>query len=278
MEDFIKIIFVEKKYFELNQKEKSMISDWAENEEEFDALKLTFLSSESIRKEMDAELSPSVKERLNERFSAKYAEENEIWWNKILMFFFPGNTQFLKKPAFKLAMVALTVALVIPFLWQNKSPQYAMNQDVENLKLETVEFSEKEIEVQLKGLVRKENSNQKEKEESLSEDIVPQVLSDSRERFREIKIEPSLDPNAKLLDQRLNLDEITIQRDDIVEEFSVASPAPTSISPKTYSNNYVQQPELLKITSDKDLIAQGKNAIPKEVEVSETMDLLTALY
>src|SRR5690554_7584341 len=59
--------------------------------------------------------------------------------NKFLHFFFPKNIQFFKKPAFQLAMVALIVILLIPFLWQERTAQYAMNEGQRKLEVEKVQ-------------------------------------------------------------------------------------------------------------------------------------------
>jgi hypothetical protein len=269
MEDFIKNIIVEKRFFELTQKEKSILKEWAENEEEFDALKLTFLSVSSFNQEKQAELSPSVKKRLNDRFAAKHVHQKEMWMNKLLLFFFPRDTQFFKKPAFQLVMVALTVALVIPFLWQNQAPQYAMNTTVEKLELDTVESLESEA--QSKELSQ-ENSDQKAEEFS-DEILEPQVSSVSEERFVETSIGPLPNPAAEELNKKFNLDEIKIDWDNGKnDEEIVANPSVKR------ANAEIQQLDEMPMFSSKDMATEYKKTVPKTVDVSETLGLLTALY
>ncbi|RYM33413.1 hypothetical protein ERX46_10760 [Brumimicrobium glaciale] len=275
MEDFIKNIIVEKRFFKLTPKEKSILKEWAENEEEFDALKLTFLSVSSFNQEKQAELSPSVKKRLNDRFAAKHVHQKEMWMNKLWLFFFPRDTQFFKKPAFQLVMVALTVALVIPFLWQNQAPQYAMNTAVEKLDpitigLDTVESLESEA--QSKELSQ-ENSDQKAVE--LSDEFrEPQISSIVEERFVETTIGPLPNPAAKEMNQNFNLEESKIDWDNGKNDDDiVASPS----AKRTQSDFRLDNVEVMS-PAGKNMDTKFSKAAPKFVDVDETMGLLMALY
>lgn len=261
MEDFIKNIIVEKKYFELTSSEKQSIQEWALNEEEFDALKAVLLATQAMTVQNESQLSPSVKQRLDDRFAAKYAHKNETAWNKFLIFFFPRDTQFFKKPAFQLVMVALVVALIIPFLWQDNPAQYAMNENRKRLEIEESkspslkgkEFQSEESEKQNQDKEKQIETSELNKEsESLKE---AEYLFEKIESVSSIVVENVID-----LKKARSMDALSSptydQIDEITEELS------------------------LTITSSEKSSARIKDvAGPKsKIETSETLDLLTALY
>lgn len=256
MEDFIKNIIVEKKFFELTPKEKSMIKEWAENEEEFDELKLTLLAASSFTKEKQVELSPSVKNRLNERFAAKYAQKNESLWNKFLIFFFPSDTQFFKKPAFQLAMVALLVLLIIPFLWQEKPAQYAMQE--KNIKIERFEEPEhkENPSTNAKKEVKVETDIAKKEGEELKDQNIVEITQSINEEVQPVlKVEQDIEVSEMYLEE-------------VVEP-----QAANRMSPD------IQQLDEIQMTPNKDLAKKKEaNNLPKKVDASETLGLLTALY
>lgn len=258
MKDFIKDIIIEKKFFELTRREKIVIKKYAKNEEEYDALKLTFLAVNSLKKENEAELSPSVKNRLSERFAAKHSQQNESFGNKILLFFFPRNTQFFKKPAFQLVMVAIVVALIVPFLWQNDAPQYAMKDDSIKLKVDSLE-----------ALNKKQNS-------SLKEEVKEEVeVQESENQLKESVIDDSpeiIAPTLDILQPKINMDYKNIQADEIYLEEVVETQSAKRM------NADAQQMDDMSMTAGRDMAEKSYNDIPKKVEVSETLGLLTALY
>lgn len=182
MEDFIKNIIENKKYFELTSSEQQSIKEWASNEEEFDALKTVLQASNEAVKNFEVIPSHTVKQRLDNRFAAKHAYRNEEKWGRFLIFLFPKNTFFYKKPAFQLVMVALIVALIIPFLWQNKPAQYAMNEDQRKLEVEKVqkkvdEENDSSMDI-AQSPVQDDNKIVKEHKEVLSEQPAIPIDSD----------------------------------------------------------------------------------------------------
>src|SRR5690554_6514072 len=153
MEDLIKNIILNKSYFELTSSEQKSIQEWASNEEEFDALKAVLMATQSMADQSKVKPSSSVKQRLDDRFAAKHAGQHVTLWSKFLHFFFPKNIQFFKKPAFQLAMVALIVILLIPFLWQERTAQYAMNEGQRKLEVEKVQKDRIESVILIRKLV-----------------------------------------------------------------------------------------------------------------------------
>ncbi|PWH86361.1 hypothetical protein [Brumimicrobium oceani] len=257
MEDFVKNIIVEKSYFELTPKEKEIVQDWASNEEEFDALKMTFLAVSDFNIENEKQLTPNVKQRLNERFSAKHAVKTDGFLNRFLIFFFPRDTHVFKKPAFQLAMIALIVALVIPFLWQENPAQYAMNEENEKLEVERVqpkkvsETNETHNKVELKELI--ENSSAEIKEVSVDQPkrVVPQAVKEQEQESTTLKSDDT---------EEIYLEEI------------VQVPSTSKMDAE------LQQLDDLPMISRKDANVEYKTPSSKQVEASETLALLTALY
>lgn len=257
MEDFIKNIIVEKRYFELTPKEKSIILDWASNEEEFDALKMTFLSVSELNIENEKQLSPKIKQSLNERFAAKHAIQNEGYWNRFLIFLFPKETHFFKKPAFQLVMVALTVALIIPFLWQNKPAQYAMNEN--NIKIDKLEdIDHKKIpsarekkEVILKNEIEIPKDQKKESKE---EGVVEIYQSTNEDIQPDFDLEQNIQPNEIYLEEIAETQSAKIVNADI------------------------QQLDEMPMISSKDVAKADNKKSSKQVDASETLGLLTALF
>lgn len=257
MEDFIKDIIIEKRFFELTPKEKSMIKEWVANEEEFDALKLTFLSASDLNIENEKELSPQVKQRLNERFAAKHAIQNEGYWNRFLMFFLPKDTQFFKKPAFQLVMVALVVALVIPFLWQNKTAQYAMNEN--KIKIDEIE-----------GNDHKKITSSKEKEEGelKSEIEIPKDQNKESKEEGVVEIDQStIEDIQPDFDMEQNIQPNEIYLEEIAETQSAKR-----------ANADIQQLDGMPMILSKDVATAYKKESSKLVDASETIGLLTALF
>lgn len=256
MEDFIKNTILKKKYLELTSSEKESIGLWATDEEEYDALRSVLLKTYSMALKNEAHLSPSVKQKLDERFAAKHAQQSETLWNRFLVFFFPRDVQFFKKPGFQLAIVALVIALIIPFLWQDKPAQYALNEDRKGNKVEV-----KQIEpVKEKEVVNQDSKTQ----ENSDEKIVEMHIDDL-----ELKIEPhSVDDDmhdkieAPVLADYPVMEEVQydeVARPELAETEEIASPKNVNAKRSASSLKEMAQPE-------------------KRVESSETLGLLMALY
>jgi len=266
MEDFIKNIIVEKRFFELTDKEKNLIKDWASNEDEFEALKMTFLSISDFNKENETKLSPSVKERLNDRFAAKHAHQSEGYWNRFLIFFFPRDTQLFKKPAFQLVMVALIVAFMLPLLWQDKPMQYAMHEESNSLDIDTIDSIE-ENNKQEESIQKSLNREGKEEVHIDSDNVVVEIIEEND------MIIPEKDISTKHSPQTESFFEITKDWDNSKnEEPLVAVPSTKRASAD------IQQMDDMPMISSKGFTAEYKNTIPKTVETSETLGLLTALF
>jgi len=255
MEDFIKHIIIEKKYFELTQKERSLINEWVANEDEFDSMKQTFISIDALNIDNENNLSSSVKEKLNERFAAKHAPQNEDYWNKFILFFFPKDTQFFRKPAFHLAVVALVVLLTIPFLWQDESAQYAMQKS--EIKIDTFEFDDKLNDEQSSNTdkVKKElNSTEltfKPKEE--------QIVNDKEEVIG-VQEEELTIPIFK--------GDNFLTGDMVIEETHISKRLDVEI----------QNSDEILLRADKDQVNEGEKVSAEIIDASETLALLTPLY
>lgn len=262
MEDFIKNIIIEKNYFELSSNEKRSIDQWVTNEEEFDALKSLMLATKVAESKNEKQLYSSVKLRLDERFAAKHAHKKETFWNRFLIFFFPKDKQFFNKPAFQLAMVALVVALIIPFLWRDKPAQYAMNEGRESIEIEKskTQFRKKE-KVQTQNQINQELDDEKSLEVS---ELDNQATPKLEQEYLDDKIEAVSSANKRNVSTDLNkLQSKTEMSSPIYEEMDeiVDVPSPSNVS--------VQQN-----VAGKSANTQSK----KIVKTAETLDLLMALY
>lgn len=146
MEDSIKKIFLEKQFFELSEKERKLIHQWATNEEEFDAMRQVVIGSQMMSSERDIELSDSIKTRLDNKFDEKFSQAKipfiERLWTKLWI---PGVPLF-KKPMIQLAMILVVAVFSIPFMMQNRPPQYAMHETDLKLEKDTVDKPTKRIE------------------------------------------------------------------------------------------------------------------------------------
>ncbi|RFC53794.1 hypothetical protein [Brumimicrobium aurantiacum] len=252
MEDLIKNIIINKRYFELNSEEKMLVKKYAKNEEEFEALKITFGSVYNFNEELNAKLSPGVKEKLNERFKTKHSAEKNIQWNQLLYFFFPQDRQFYQKPAFQIAAIALMVFLTIPFLWKEKTPQYAINTTGNSIEINKVEFENTTPE---SDRVSTENNVQHLKE-------VPKSTQDV--------VSPP-PPVAVIEENTLDLGEedVVIEEEYVLEDYMLSPQNETTISTERRVSN------LSGDTRVEHAEIQKSN---KKVETSETLDLLIALY
>ncbi|PKR80266.1 hypothetical protein CW751_10450 [Brumimicrobium salinarum] len=262
MEDHVKNIILEKKWFELTMKERMCLKDWAQNEEEFDALKLTFLSAEELRQENRGEkVSPSVKHRLDERFAQKHVHKKELWLNRVFIFFFPKDVAVYKKPAFQLVMVALLVVIAIPFLWQKDTPRYAMSE-----KHLEIEIWNKEKEVQKSKSNSAETKTTSKMGSEDNEIPVPEITPEEQQPGFKIKSfekleEPILVP--------LNADAYEVET-EIHEDVEIE--IAEQIQPEIQSLKEVQGDFSKKRAVEK------RKKQHKHVNPEETLDLLTVLY
>lgn len=264
MEDLIKNIILKKSYFELTSSEQKSIQEWASNEEEFDALKAVLMATQSMADQSKVKPSSSVKQRLDDRFAAKHAGQNVTLWSKFLLFFFPKNTQFFKKPAFQLAMVALIVILLIPFLWQERTAQYAMNEGQRKLEVEKVQ----------KDRIEERDSN---KEAGQSPDEADHKIVNEIKDIVSEQIEDPLVEDSDLEEEKLLMDEVVTydeQADFALEEVEVSSPVYEEME-ELVERSAPQSAMSREKTSDFSL---SKSTSKSKVETSETISLLTALY
>lgn len=279
MEEQIKNIIIEKQYFELTEREKQLIGEWARNEEEFHALKLTFLTTVDLKNNQEKQLSSSIKESLNKKFVAKHTHQKVKWLNRWGLFFFPKDTQFFKKPAFQLVMVALIIGLIIPFIWQSSQPQYVANHSGNNLVIDSLIIKE-ELKTQ-----------EKHQEETDSEKNIANTLNDksnneiSEKSSKRDQSKQQIRAGGGEVQRKENTSNPEIQTESNrlqeVMEKEMANKAEKDVgeggSKKTKSqeNIYTDNIEINKKTNMK---TPADYLTSKSVESSETLGLLTVLY
>lgn len=275
MENHIKQIIQNYQYYELNETQKDLISKWASNSDEFDALKRTFIATEAIGKD---EVNPTIKQRLDVRFAEKHKNERLVWYNKLWFFLWPENTQIYKRPLVHFAAICLVVVFTIPFFPNLEKQQLAMNDKKQEVQQEEKAASDKTIE-------RKIDSEKTE--DVLIEENEAEVLvepSKSEERAEEPQPIVEKQSGWELVDE-----EMSVAEDAITDDFSNQRQKKSDnldnlglVDSRTAQGQRSEQ-----FGSDADLPMEKKlsaTSISKDaparemVETKETIDLLTALY
>lgn len=105
-------IIMNKSYFELTAEELAEVSIYAKNEEEFEEMKWFLISTQEAMAGDKIDASDGLKKRVMGYMDSP--GRNKIWLNSVVLFLFPRDTQFYKKPAFH---VALAACMVIGFLF-----------------------------------------------------------------------------------------------------------------------------------------------------------------
>jgi hypothetical protein len=276
MESNIKHIIKNYQYFELDKAQKELISEWASNSDEFDALKHTFIATNAIG---DREVNPTIKQRLDVRFADKYKNERLVWYNKLWLFLWPNDVRFYKRPLVQFAAICLIVVFTIPFFPNIEKQQLAMNESQEN---EVAEEKKKEeikpqnIDVEINEEVEKVNSDKKDAFAKISkEDAIdmPKEIAEEQPGWQLNRVE-----DEKVAENELGAAGIANQRQEKSESLDDFEGTETrtqqDMSTKYFGadSDRLAEESLSSSTRSKDKSAK------KQVEVEETLDLLTALY
>ncbi|PHR47642.1 MAG: hypothetical protein COA32_06715 [Fluviicola sp.] len=280
MENNIKNIIENYQYFELNEAQKDLISDWASSSDEFDALKRTFIATDAIG---EREINPTIKQRLDVRFAEKYNNNRLVWYNKLWVFLWPNEVPFYKRPLVQFTAVCLITMFTIPFFPNLKKEQLAMNEteqkdDVEENKTEgkrTADKSESEI-VEVK-----------EKEEIEAQDALTKSLDEDANQMSEKLAQEqtgwSLSENEeaeKFAESEVFSGSIADQKGQTTERLDDSEPSKPVVAEENLSNDYYATDFDATIEESISSNRKSKDIIEvrKKVEVEETIDLLTALY
>lgn len=281
MESNIKHIIKNYQYFELDEAQKEMISEWASNGDEFDALKRTFIATDAIGEQ---EINPTIKQRLDVRFAEKYNNERLVWYNKLWLFLWPSDVSLYRRPLVQFAAICLIAVLTIPFFPNIKNQQLAMNEQegkelVDEQKEEEelvpskddADNAQQEIEIGIdenNALAETSEDNVVEEPFEISEEQKGwQLKSGQEEGFDDNKFgtEGSVTQSRKDTER---LDDLELAKDrdkDYSTDYLGAAdsdmPVAGNIAPAGVSSD-----------------SRADSRARKKVEVEETIDLLTALY
>ena len=280
MENNIKNIIKNYQYFELNEAQKELISDWASNTDEFDALKRTFIATDAIG---EREINPTIKQRLDVRFAEKYNNNRLVWYNKLWLFLWPNEMPFYKRPLIQFAAICLIAVFTIPFFPNLEKQQLAMNEtkqkdSVEESKTEekrTAEKSESEI---LEAKEKEEGDNQDALTKSLEADAneMPKELAQEQSGWSLSRKEDA----EKFAGSEVFSGSIADQKGQTTERLDDSEPSKPIVAEEDLSNDYYKSDFDATIEESISSNRKSKDIIEvrKKVEVEETIDLLSALY
>jgi hypothetical protein len=275
MDSKIEHIIKNYQYFELDEAQKKLIADWAENSDEFEALQSTLLVTDQFVKSQEDDLNPTIKQRLDVRFAEKHDHHRLVWYNKLWLFLWPNESPFYKRPLIQFAAICLVIVSTIPFFPDVRKQQLAMNDVKTNEKVEDEE------KVSTKN------------EEVLLEEPIDEVSEAEQEQSTENEMEVSNNRNAETKDAdesilkanqegwKLNEEQVAFGSDsrsagteDALED------VPNETYREEVSYSYDEKDRAapaIESLSIKSLMMDAEAPI-KKVETKETIDLLTALY
>lgn len=120
MERDITKLFREKKYHELDSREKEELSELAESEEEFERMRSLFEGIELMKNE---EFIPKAqtKSSLDSLFADVHENRKKvIWYNSVLTILYPSDKPIQRRPIVQIAAAAIVLLMMIPFFNSTK--------------------------------------------------------------------------------------------------------------------------------------------------------------
>lgn len=112
---------LEKEFNQLSSHERVALNDYCSSEEEFEQLKMVFLSVESLKKSEIVQPRVETKNSLDDIFAQKHGHKpRAIWYNSALVVLYPTEKAFVKRPLVQIAAVALLLLLAYPLVNSTK--------------------------------------------------------------------------------------------------------------------------------------------------------------
>ena len=112
---------LEKEFNQLSSNERVALNDYCSSEEEFEQLKMVFLSVESLKKSETVQPRVETKNSLDDIFAQKHGHKpRAIWYNSALVVLYPTEKAFVKRPLVQIAAVALLLLLAYPLVNSTK--------------------------------------------------------------------------------------------------------------------------------------------------------------
>jgi hypothetical protein len=279
MDSNIEHIIKNYQYFELNEAQKKLISEWAENSDEFEALQSTLLATDQFVEVQKEDINPVVKQRLDVRFAEKHNQTRLTWYNKLWFFLWPRESPIYKRPLIHFASICLIVVISIQLFPDVKKQQLAMNDVKTNEKQEVEEVldSKPENKSNIESNVeRSDESAKAEQERVIKDEIELKNIRKSEDRLADKSAETLNNQGWELTEQQAP--SAADRRSISVEE--VADDQPLALKDKErrdmdYDKSDITVNALEQVNVDR---LASVNKEYKKVSSVETLDLLTALY
>ena len=280
MESNIKNIIKNYQYYELDETQKQLISEWASNSDEFDALKHAFIAADAIGEQ---EINPTIKQRLDVRFAEKFNKERLVWYNKLWLFLWPNDVSFYKRPLVQFAAICLIAVFSIPFFPNYDKQQLAMNEtEKKNIVEEGKQDKQEKVIAPNKNdsekgeEMDKVSSNDKDAVAEISEE---NIFEESEELAQEQvgwQLNPS--PEEKSLEDNFGSAAISDQRNKDNQNLDDFEGVEES-EQQDYKAGYLRADADAPIANSQSrATTSDRRSVRKKVETEETIDLLTALY
>lgn len=110
-----------KEFNELSNNERVALNDYCTSEEEFEQLKMVFLSVEALKKSENLQPRVETKNSLDDIFAQKHGHKpRAIWYNSAMVVLYPTEKAFVKRPLVQIAAVALLLLLAYPLVNSTK--------------------------------------------------------------------------------------------------------------------------------------------------------------
>lgn len=135
---------LEKEFSDLSSSERIALNDYCSTEEEFDQLKMVFLSLEAVKQNEKLEPRETTKSSLDAIFAQQYGHKQKaIWYNSVFVVLYPKDKSFVMRPIIQIAAIGLLVLLAYPLFnstqIENEKPKMA------NVELKEPKSSEKKM-------------------------------------------------------------------------------------------------------------------------------------
>lgn len=112
---------LEKEFNELSSNERIALNDYCSSEEEFEQLKMVFLSVEALKKSETIVPRTETKSSLDDIFAQKHGHKpRAIWYNSALVVLYPKEKAFVKRPLVQIAAIGLLFLLAYPLINSTK--------------------------------------------------------------------------------------------------------------------------------------------------------------
>jgi hypothetical protein len=260
----IEHIFKNKRYLELDSHERSIVSEYAKNEEEYEGMRALLLQINQVVQDVH-EVPPTIKTRLDQLFDQKFAVTRLAWYNRLWLFLWPDQTRIIQRPALQLAMLLTLVVLIIGLFPKLEQEQLAVvtPDGKEKVKPDDSSTSDDEIVLELrKQQVLSETNNSDDKRAAATENILvnTEMQREEMETFNGTRA----------------FSELRSDKDDVLLPTPIESIALEEELHPSFGN--VSEPISEVVMQDSERTEKISKRITTNSKTVDVLDLLTALY